>query len=344
MGALPQQRRATLKDIAEMTGLSVNTVSRALRDKPDISEDTKRRVRKIAVSLSYSPNLAARQRALKRRYRIGVILPDMGGYISSSLFNALDEGLSGYGYTAIAFYYRDIARMESRLEPVIAGKIDGMVVMAGGISPDACQVVAERLLIQAIPFVIYNYSGTEYDCVITDMEAAALMAAEHFVGIGRCDIACLCSPNLNLKLGSSVLQGMKAVLENKSLPPLCRQTVLREDTSMSGYQGMNELLKSEKIPEAVFCCTDQIAFGAMRAVSESGLSIPEDIAVCGFGNTSESLFYKPSLMTFDLRIGDIAAGILSLLMARIEDLARMPEQLTIQPKLMIRESGKSSRQ
>ncbi|MDD2485025.1 MAG: LacI family DNA-binding transcriptional regulator [bacterium] len=338
MGASSQQRRATLKDIAEMTGLSINTVSRALRDKPDIGEDTKRRVREVAASLDYSPNLAARQRALKRRYRIGVILPNIGNYISSSLFDALDEGLSEYGYTAIAFYYRDIARMENHLEPVIAGKVDGMVVMAGGILPDDYQIVIDRLLMQAIPFVIYNRFGIEYDCVITDMEAAALMAAEHFVEMGRYDIAYLCSSNAHLE--SSAMQGITTVLASKSLPVFCRQALLREDTSMSGYQGMNELLKSEKIPEAVFCCTDQIAFGAMRAVEESPLSIPEDIAVCGFGNTPESLFYKPSLMTFDLRIRDIAAGILSLLTARIEDLARPPEQLTIQPKLVTRESGK----
>ncbi|MDD3926955.1 MAG: LacI family DNA-binding transcriptional regulator [bacterium] len=339
-----QRKKATLKDVAAVTGLSVNTVSRALHDKHDINADTRRRVREVAARLNYSPNPIARKMSLKRKFRIGVVLPKIGDDMSGRLFNVLDRGLAEQGYTAMALSCRDIACIESDLEPVIADRMDGMVVMAEGITHDFCRAIVDLLLKQAVPFVVHGRSDMEgCDCVTTDMEAAVFMAAGHFVGMGKCDLACLYPPDPDPALVTSVLRGMEAALKKGGLPVSCRQIVLREATSIGSYQGINELLKSEEMPAAIFCCTDEIALGAMRAVEEYRLSIPEDVAICGFGNSPEGIFYKPSLMTFDLRIEDMTAGIISLLMAGIDDPGKQVQSLSVTPALVIRETGGSSR-
>jgi DNA-binding LacI/PurR family transcriptional regulator len=330
---------ATLKDVAAMAGVSTKTVSNVINGNTFVTEEKRQRVQAAIAELHYQPNLSAR---FLRKSHVGVIalaIPDMRNPYFADIEHFVASTAHNRSYTVLLEHTngdrdREIVILQ-RLRPHL---IDGVIL-----SPLSLELHDLQSCNIEIPLVLLgerSYEAT-YDHIGIDNVAAARVAVDHLIHIGKRRIAAI-GALLHLNSESSRLrqQGyMDSLLAaGLSLDP---QLVVPADRYLrhEGMYAMKRLLSLEQPPDAVFCFNDLLAIGAMRALYEAGLRIPEDVAVVGFDNIEEGHYAHPSLTAISpdkQKIGEIAA---SHLLDRIEGTRTSPpEHIEVPFQLIVRES------
>ena len=331
---------ARMKDIAHDLGVSLMTVSKALRSHGDISEETKRRVLKRARELNYRPNWIARSLVTRRTYMVGLIIPDLMHSFFAEVAKGIARKFEPLGYQIVISNSEESPDVELReVEVLLDRSVDGIIVAAA--EPNIRGDLFKKLQSHKIPYVLIDRlpSGFEGHFVGVTDEEIGLMATEHLVEQGCRRIAHLRGPANSTGIGR--LRGYRRALAKHRLEAKPEYVVSGQHEDSTGYEGMRKLLGVSPQPDGVFCYNDPVAAGAIKAILEAGLKVPDDIAVIGAGNVHYSDLLRVPLSTIDQSstlIGETAAD---LLVECIEAKKPLPARRTlITPRLIVRESSR----
>jgi LacI family transcriptional regulator len=337
------QMSATLSDIAKDLNISIVTVSKALRNKGRISARTRNRVLKRAKELDYRPNWVARSLVTRRTYTIGLLLPDFTHPFFADIAKTIAETVRPRGYHVIISYFEEDPDLEKvEAESLLARRVDGLI-LASSQSPRRLELF-EELRARKMPLVLIDrpIDGVRASFVGVDNEAVGRLATTHLIERGCKRIAHLRGPKIGL--AEKRLNGYLASLKKNKLAAPANYVVDAGFQDHSGYEAMKKLLAGgTPAPDGVFCYNDPVAIGAMKALREAGLRVPEDVAVVGAGNVHYSDALAVPLTTIDQKTREIGARAAELLLEQIgSERAVRPEKILIVPELVARKSTQRS--
>ncbi|MCZ8511362.1 LacI family DNA-binding transcriptional regulator [Paenibacillus filicis] len=301
----------TIKDIAKLAGVSHTTVSRALNDSPLINPETKERIKAIAGSMNYTPNYSARSLVLDRSYNLGLFFSTLHSGTSAGFLYEAIKGVNDVIKDQYNLIVRGIDDYKS-YHNVNRKSFDGLIVMSQSRSD---QSFIEYATDKEIPLIVLNrqVDGNRVMNLVPDDQSGAFKVVEHLIVHGHRRIAII-----EGKTGFKSTQARR----DGYLQALSRYGVAIQDGFAergdydfeSGYAAMSRLLKLEDGPTAVFCSNDDMAVGAIKAITNHGLRVPEDISVVGFDDDLFSGFMTPALTTVRRPIEEMSrAGAVKLL-------------------------------
>jgi LacI family transcriptional regulator len=331
--------KLTLEDVAKLAGVHRSTVSRVINDSPNVSPEVRKRIMKLIQSTGYQPNAAARSLASQRSSMIGLVLPrSVSSFFTDPFFPHLTQGIAfgcNNSNLTLSLFLAGNHEDEEKILPRISrrGFLDGILIQAG--RPD--ELLIDHLTKSNIPVVIigrpFNADGLSF--IDIDNVNAGMKATQHLLGLGYQKIATI-TGNPESTVTVDRLAGYKKVLEtaNKEINP---NLIAEGDFSeISGYLAMKHLLDYK--PDAVFCQSDIMAAGAMRAIQEAGKSVPEDIAIVGFDDIPVARQLKVQLTTIKQPINRFGMKAVELLMDLIENGNKPARRIILDTELIVRDS------
>lgn len=329
-----------LKDIARDLGVSLITVSKALRGMDDISEETRQRVLKRMEELNYRPNMLARGLASGKTFIVGLIVPDLLHPFFAEFAKSLNGVLRRNNYGLfLASSEEDPAIEHQEIRTVLARGIDALLIAS-------CQPALRGFYgmeDQRTPYVLIDrdFPHLSAHFVGTDDYAAGLLATRHLLSTGKRRIAHIAGPELTP--GSDRLRGYKDALAQHGIAVREQHIIsnarVEEIGEDVGCQGMRKLLQRKPRPDAVFCYNDLTAIGAIQAVLEAGLSIPGDISFVGCGNVRYSDYLRIPLSSIDQSTGELGEQAGKLALELIGNRTSAPRHIRVKPRLVIRASS-----
>jgi LacI family transcriptional regulator len=327
-----------MKDIAEDLGVSLMTVSKALRSHSDISEETRKRVLKRAQELDYRPNWIARSLVTRRTYMVGLIIPDLMHSFFAEVAKGIARKLEPLGYQIVISNTDEKVDAEQRqMELLVTRNVDGLIVASA--QPDWRKTMS-IFRSRKVPFVLIDRDPTGVDANyvgVKDEEIGA-MATEHLYQQGCRRIAHIRGGETPNAFGR--LKGYRRVLAKHDLEAR-PEYVLEGRDDAGGFDSMLKLLALPEPPDGVFCYNDPVAAGAIKAVLETGLTVPKDVAIVGAGNVHYSDLLRVPLSTIDQSSSVIGETAAELLVECMETkTSRQPKHLLIPPRLIVRESSR----
>ena len=337
--------QVTIKDIARELNISPSTVSRALKDHPDISVDTKKAVNALAEKLNYQPNIVALNLRQKKTNTIGVIIPELVHFFFSTVISGIEDVAYQAGYNVILAqsnesYTREVAHVKA----LFNSRVDGMLLSLSRETTNFDHV--ESIISKGVPIVFYDrmYNSPTSSKVIVDDYAGAKEAVNHLISQGCKNIAHLVgAPNLIISIDR--LRGYKDALRDNKIE-IKEELIFSCDsgTFEEGKTVTQKLLNSKLKIDAIFANNDPMAMGAMMAIKEKGLKIPQDIAIIGFSNWFFGELMEPSLSTIDqpgFEMGQEAARLLirQIEMKDKDQYEPIEEVKILKTRLIIRESS-----
>lgn len=333
------ERPATIKDIAKRLNISVSTVSRALRDASDINPNTRNAILKLAEELNYQPNRLAVSLRQKQTHTIGVIVPNLD-YVLSTMVRGIDEVALEAGYTVMVCqsnesFGRELVNTKRLLESLVDGFI--ISVSSQTKSFDHFKKIQER----NIPLVLFDRIVPDIlaPSVKLDNEAGGFMATEHLIKQGYRRIAILAGPK-NLGIGNQRMDGYLNALKKYKIKSDEKLIIHCDFNQDKAYTATKELLMMKNRPDAIFTISDRMALGAMLAIKEKKLRMPEDIGLVGFNNEPITSLLTPQISSVDMpafEIGKVAAKLFIEVMNQKEN--NKIEEHVLKPKLFVRGSS-----
>jgi LacI family transcriptional regulator len=331
-----------LKDIANDLGLSVVTVSKVLRNHPDIGEVTRKRVLKRMKEMNYQPNLAARALITGQTWTMGILVPDLLHPFFASIAQALSHEIRPKGYSLLISSSDEDAELEQReIEHLLARRVDCLFIASSQWSVESFRNIEA----QKTPYILLDrrFPGLVANFVGVDDVAVGEFATRHLIEQGCRCIAHIRGPEVSTAQGR--LEGYRQALHAAGLSPMPGHIVSLGNSGdhrgeLGGYEAAQRLLAIKNRPDGIFCFNDPSALGAMRAILEAGLRIPEEIAVVGCGNLSYSSFLRVPLSSVDQgseMIGKQAAQMALKLVG--EKGMQHPLNQLVKPQLIIRASS-----
>jgi LacI family transcriptional regulator len=323
-----------MKDIARDLGISPMAVSKALRDHKDIGEDTKERVLRRAAELNYRVDWVARSLVTGRTFLVGLVVPDLMQSFFAEIATAVAAALAPAGYHVVISYTGESAKEEAaNIELLVSRKVDGLIIASAQRNGHALQKLKT-------PFVLIDrmLAGLDANFVGTHNERVGQLATKHLIEQGCRRIAHLRGPALSTSSGR--WRGYRQALQKHGLK-------LREDLIIdaghddaSGYAAMRQLLALKPRPDGVFCFNDPVAIGALRAIAQQGLSVPDDVAVIGVANMHYSDMLIVPLSTIDQGTAEMGRQAAERLLACMAAKKRPASQeFLTTPQLVVRASS-----
>lgn len=329
-----------LKDIARDLGVSLMTVSKALRGAEDISEKTRQRVLRRMAELNYRPNMLARALASGRTNIAGLVVPDLLHPFFAEFAKALNGILRQHKYGLIlASSEEDPGIEQEEIRTLLARRVDVLFIAS-------CQTALQGFYgveDQHTPFILIdrNFPHLRASFVGTDDYRAGLLATQHLLATGRRRIAHIAGPELSP--GIDRARGYRAALAEAhcDVPRgyLIQNTMVEEAGEASGYRAMRQLLQRRTRPDAVFCYNDLTAIGAMEAAVEAGVRIPQSIAFIGCGNVRYSRYLRIPLSSVDQSTSQLGERAGRLALELVRNGAQPPQQICLEPQLVVRASS-----
>jgi LacI family transcriptional regulator len=329
-----------MKDIAKDLGVSVITISKVMRNHPDVGDETRERVLARVKELDYRPNLAARSLVTGRTYLVGLVVPDLLHPFFAEIAKSLSDVLRGSGYYLIVSSSEEDSELEEEeINQLLARRLDILIIAS-------CRSTVDlffRIDKQNTPYVLIDRAlpGLAANFVGVDDEAVGMLATKHLIEIGCKRIAHIRGPETSP--GIRRMDGYKRALSQAGLKVIDEYIIAEPKgdvgTRQRGAEAVRQLLTLRSRPDGLFCFNDPLAMGAMNYVLDQGLRIPEDIAVVGCGNLHYDDALSVPLSSIDQhsrRIGEEAARIaLAILNSKIPPRI---ENVVLQPELIVRRS------
>jgi DNA-binding LacI/PurR family transcriptional regulator len=328
-----------IKAVAKKAGVSVATISRVLNHPEAVAPDTKEHILSVMESLNYTPNWFARGLKLNRTSVIALLIPDILDLGYMEIAKGVEDVAHQKKYNImLCTTEEDRNKERGYIDNFISGKVDGIISVSSSLKKaDLAQI--EK---QGVPVVLIgkNDGFTGENIVYTDYRAAAAEAVIHMIEIGHRRIAMIYGSRPKIE-NMDKLEGFRKTIiaEGLSLEPEYIEEA--ENSIEGGYLAASRLLNLPDRPEAIFVTSDMMAIGAMEKIKQSGLSIPQDIAVVGFDNLKISGFVEPKLTTVAkpmYRMGLVASRLLFDLMENENGEDSEPQEILIQSKLKVRKS------
>lgn len=326
----------TMRDVAELAGVSVQTVSCVVNNTGAISAETRERVWSAIEHLHYRRDPIARSMRTKQTRLIGLLVLNITNPILSVLASAVEAAAMANGYRVVLYNIgEDMRRQREYLAAAAEGPIDGLIIV-NAIDHAETLAFLEKENLAAV--LIDCVATTRIPSVAVDNVRAAYLATEHAITFGHRRIAHIAGSS-TLLIARQRQQGYQQALADYGLT---YQNVIVSTSEQwnyrAGYQATQELLRSDPAPTAVFAASDEMAIGAYRALTEAGLRVPVDISVIGFDDIDVSAFVVPALTTIRQPYVEIASQSVTLLLKRISGELTEPTQITLPPELVIRQS------
>ncbi len=308
----------TIKDIARVLGISPSTVSRALKDHPDISEETKSLVKTFAEKVHYRPNALALSLRRQKTYTLGLIIPEIIHHFFSSVISGMEDLAYGEGYHLMICqsnenYYREVINTQALLDH----RVDGLLV---SISKTTREFNHLKIAMEnGTPLVFFDRicDEIETDRVLTDDFEGALVATSHLIGRGSKRILHLAAPK-HLLIGKNRMEGYKQALINNGIP-INESMILKCDTREDVFSLRKEITELARNIDGIFAVNDSTAIAAMQILQENGFKIPSDIAVIGFGDGPNATIAHPPLTTVEQKGYEMGREAVRLLIQKIEN-------------------------
>ncbi len=332
----------TMKDIAREFGVSVATVSRALKGSPRISEKRRNEIVAYAKAHDFSPNIMAESlRNNKTMKIIGVIIPQFTHYYFSSILSGIEDEALKYGYRLLVAqsderYEREVETCNSFYE----NKVCGIIVSQSKNTSRYDHFIS--LMNKGLPLVFYDRicTGVDASRVVVDDYMGAYSAVEYMIGTGCRNIAFYGS-SMTLEISKNRYNGWHdALLKHGINPNDCIRKIC--DNREDAERITPEVLNADNRPDAFFAINDDTAIGIMYTAKRMGLRVPEDISVCGFTNGQRAVACDPMLTTVEQNGYKVGREAADILIAKVE--GRMPvdkvEKRVIRTKLIVRGTTK----
>ena len=304
-----------MKDIAAEMGVSVATVSRALKDSPRISKELRQKIQQYARDHNFTPNVLAeslRHSKVKPQKLIGVIVPELVHYYFMTILKGIEEEAEAHGYRVVVAQSGERYEHEVRLcQSFFENKVCGVIVSQ---AKDTQRYEHfQRLIDAGVPLVFYDRicTGVNASRVVVDDYMGAFNAVTHLINTG-CRRTAYFGSQLNLEIAKNRFNGYKDALLKHGLPfneELTRICDNRADAEML----TPSMFDGDVYPDAFFAVNDDTAIGILYSVKHMGLRVPEDISICGFTNGVRATSCDPMLTTVEqrgVRVGEEAASIL----------------------------------
>jgi LacI family transcriptional regulator len=328
----------TIKDIARELGISPSTVSRALKDHPDISQATRDAVNELAERWNYRPNPIALSLKSGSSKTIGVIIPDVVHYFFSTVISGIEDVLYERDYNMILCQSNEMWEQEVKnIKTLLSSRVDGILASVAKTTSDFRHY--QSILDKDIPLVFFDRAVEDLktDSVVIDDETGAYKAVNHLLRTGKKRIIHLAGPE-HLNIARNRLNGYLKAMKEYRLTPTEAEIIKCDDID-SAEKIIPELLMRTPRPEAFFAVNDLTAAETLMIIKRHGLKIPEDIAVVGFTNSQIATLTDPGLTSVDQKgyeMGQIAAR---LMLDRIEHPGNPIQNKVITSELVIRGSS-----
>lgn len=334
--------KVTIKEVAEKLNISMMTVSRALNNKPNVDKRTREIVVKTARKMGYIQNHIAKSLVQKKTNTIGIVVPEITHSFFPDAIRGIEEVLYKNGYQIIFTHSNENAEREIRaLETLASKRVDGILI-------SMAQTVTEysfykQIMKMKLPLVFFDRCVFDIgaSCVGIDDKESARTLTRYLIEKGYRRIAHLAG-SLSVSIGRDRLSGYKAALKQAGLKINNKWILKAGFHEYGGYKAMKELLAlaADKLPEAVVCVNDPAAFGAIKAIKEKKLKVPDDIAVVGFSDDIRSELITPALTTIHQPAYEVGKMAAKKLLAHIENKNEKVESIFLDTNLIVRNSTK----
>jgi DNA-binding LacI/PurR family transcriptional regulator len=310
----------TMKDIASELGVSVATVSRALKDSPRISVEQRERIKSYAREHNFFPNVIAeslRNSRVRPQKLIGVIIPQFAHYYFSSILSGIEEEASAHGYNIVVAQSGERYDQEVRIcKSFYENKVCGIIVSQA--KDTRHYEHFQRLLDNGVPLVFYDRicTGVNASRVVVDDYMGAFNAVTHLINIGCRRIAYYGS-SMTLEISKNRFNGYRDALLKQGLHPQDKWIFIC-DNRADAEVVTPEVLQQEEIPDAFFAVNDDTAIGILYTAKRMGYRIPEDICICGFTNGERAIACDPMLTTVEQRGVTVGEEAVNILIGQVE--------------------------
>lgn len=332
-------KAATIRDVAERADVSVASVSRVLTGAGPVTDGTRAKVMEAVEALRYVPHSGARSLSTSKSDTIGVILPDLYGEFFSELIRGMDVAARTLGYHLIVSSSHDDAEEASAAIRSMRGRVDGLIVLSPHL--DAANLASS--LAGRTPVLLMNGGAAgDRPSVVVDNHGGAVQAVQHLVATGRRRIAHISGPTGNLE-AEARLAGYLEAMAAAGLPT---RVIEGAFTQGSGHDAGAELARAELVPDAVFAGNDIMAVGAMLALQEAGVRVPEDVAIVGFDDVPIASMVRPGLTTLKIHIVETGRNALERVVRMIDAGAAAADTdcEIVRPELVVRASSAPAQQ
>jgi DNA-binding LacI/PurR family transcriptional regulator len=327
----------TIQDIAQKLGVSVSTVSKALNNYSDVSQETRIRIQDAAREMGYYPSVAAQSLRSRQTNRIGLVVnypvATVGDYLAELIIGAAkaaeQESFNIILYTTVADQFDRLARICRGRE------VDGLLLLW------VKQIVKSAALMQSenVPFVIVarRVSEQKLPFVVADNYGGALALTRHLISLGHRRIAFTPQPELR-ETNQDRFAGYRQALEEAGIPYEDRLVIPIPVESQIRYQAIMQLFDMPAPPSAIFAFNDNVAIEALRFATNRGLRVPDDVAIAGFDGMYSSLITTPSLTTVRQPVQEIGQRAVELLVQNMSARTSTPQQVILPTELVLRQS------
>jgi LacI family transcriptional regulator len=305
----------TIKDVAKLAGVSISTVSRVMNDSKPVSPEARKKVLDAINKLDFKPNELARSLVMRKSNLIGVIVEDIGIEYMAQLIRGIEEIGHLYKYDIIlSSNYGDQKALENSINFLSTKQVEGIVVISEDISAE----ILVKLKDNKIPFILLDryYNFKNISTVSIDYEKEMYNITKFLYDLGHRNIALVADKDKNL-LNERKIAGYKKFIEDMGLESKIFEA--ESSTSDSGYNVGDQVIdksKTDKIT-AIVCTNDKLAIGFISYCYDNKISVPDDISVTGFGDSSIAKVFRPKLTTVSVPYYDIGAIAIRALIKRI---------------------------
>ena len=341
-------KETTLKEIAEALGISITTVSKALKNYSDVSAKTKNAVLALAEELNYTPNSFAVNLRTKESKTIGLIIPELVHHFFSNVINGIIAEAENNGYLVIILQSNESLELEKKQVALLINKrVDGIIMSLSNESNNDFHI--KEIINKEIPFVQFDKISKLIPSskVIINDQKAAMEAVQHLIDKGCKKIAHIRGPE-NPQNAIDRFLGYKKALEKNGIifdPNLvytCKNVTFEE-----GAEFAKQILENHPDVDGIFVITDLVAVGVLAHFNEKGIQVPKQIAVIGFSNWFMSQVITPKLSTVDQPSYEMGVVAFSLLLEEIlcrkEGIRFLPKTIELETKIIERDSSLKGR-
>ncbi len=326
---------STLMDVARAADVSIASASRAINGLDNVTADVRARVLEAASKLRYVPHWGARSLAMNRTNTIGLLLPDIYGEFFSEIIRGVDVAARAKGlHLLVSGSHGDLSEAVAAVR-AMGGRVDGLLVMSPFVdSQDLAAVLPLNLPLVTIASRI---GAANHSAISVDNFGGGCMAVRHLVEVGCKRVAHISGPVQNFE-AQERKRGFETVMAEAfpGQPLLIAEGEFTED---SGYAAMRRFLERDEVPDGLFAANDMMAVGALLALKEAGLSIPDDVAVMGFDDVPMARFTSPPLSTLRVGVYEMGRQGLEMLTEAFEDSDAEGRSIVISPELVVRGSS-----
>lgn len=330
------KRLTTIKDIAKTLGISVATVSRAMRDTYDVSAETRKLVLDTAAKMNYRPNFNATGLVKSGTHKIAVIIPAITNYYFSTVITGIQEYALEQNYQVMLYLTNDSAYWETKVVRELSlSSVDGLLACITYETTDFSHF--EELTEADMPLVFFDRvpESIKTSVVVQDDYTGACMATEHLIAQGYRRIAHLAGPP-GLNLTQQRLKGYLDTLKKHNLEPC--GVIHSGFSDENGRQDMAALFAKPSKPDAIFSVNDRKAFGVILWLREQGINVGKEVGVIGFTNDPTSKIISPSLSTIAEPAYEIGRKSCEVLIKHIQKQNFPTQEISLPTELIVRES------